>query len=81
MKVCLIKNLSIYFSAKNKGIDGVDRPHQGVGPETADENDRRVHAYYQWVPFVLFLQVRRVLSRAANELSAKFSQSQRRPPS
>ena len=75
MKVCLFKSLkSIYFSAKNKGIDGVDRPHQGVGPETADENDRRVHAYYQWVPFVLFLQVRRVLSRAANEPSAKFSQ-------
>ena len=34
----------------------MDRPHQGVGPETADENDRRVHAYYQWVPFVLFFQ-------------------------
>jgi len=42
--------------SKNKGIDGVDRPHQGVGPETEDENDRRIHAYYQWVPFMLFLQ-------------------------
>jgi len=42
--------------SKNKGIDGVDRPHQGVGPETGDEDDRKVHAYYQWVPFMLFLQ-------------------------
>jgi len=42
--------------SQNKGVDGVNRPHQGVGPETEDENDRKVHAYYQWVPFMLFLQ-------------------------
>merc|ERR1712002_1432974 len=42
--------------SKNKGIQGIDHPHQGVGPETNDEGDRVVHAYYQWVPFVLFLQ-------------------------
>ena len=28
--------------------------HPGLGPETGEET---VHAYYQWVPFVLFLQV------------------------
>jgi len=42
--------------SQNKGIDGIDRPHQGIGPETGDEEDRKVHAYYQWVPFMLFLQ-------------------------
>jgi len=42
--------------SKDKGIDGKDRAHQGVGPETGDEGDVRHHAYYQWVPFMLFLQ-------------------------
>jgi len=42
--------------SKNKGIQGQDFPHQGVGPETNDDGDRVVHAYYQWVPFMLFLQ-------------------------
>ena len=32
-------------------------PYPGVGTE--EKNDEKVyHAYYQWVPFVLFLQVR-----------------------
>ena len=44
------------ISAKNTGVDGVNRPHQGVGPETDEEGDKKVHAYYQWVPFMLFLQ-------------------------
>jgi len=42
--------------SKNKGTQGEDFPHQGVGPETDDDGDRVVHAYYQWVPFMLFLQ-------------------------
>lgn len=42
--------------SQNKGIQGQDFPHQGVGPETDDDGDRVVHAYYQWVPFMLFLQ-------------------------
>merc|ERR1719508_634347 len=42
--------------SKNKGVMGQDFPHQGIGPETDDEGDRVVHAYYQWVPFMLFLQ-------------------------
>jgi len=44
--------------SKNKGIQGQHFPHQGVGPETPgdDGEDKVVHAYYQWVPFMLFLQ-------------------------
>lgn len=30
-------------------------PHPGIGPSREDEEIIR-HAYYQWVPFVLFLQ-------------------------
>lgn len=30
-------------------------PHPGIGPVT-DEDPIRHHAYYQWVPFVLFAQ-------------------------
>ncbi|XP_067000707.1 innexin inx3 [Anabrus simplex] len=31
--------------------------HPGVGPvDREDEESKRYHAYYQWVPFVLFLQ-------------------------
>ena len=29
--------------------------HPGVGPEAAG-HERRIHSYYQWVPFLLFLQ-------------------------
>lgn len=38
---------------------GVDVPHPGVGPPVRGrgvEEEITVHAYYQWVPFVLFLQ-------------------------
>ena len=28
----------------------------GIGPHNQKEDERRYHAYYQWVPFVLFLQ-------------------------
>merc|ERR1712012_1397119 len=34
-------------------IPGSGGAHPGLGPETGEET---VHAYYQWVPFVLFLQ-------------------------
>lgn len=35
------------------GPAGAKGAHQGLGTETGEET---VHAYYQWVPFVLFLQ-------------------------
>jgi hypothetical protein len=31
-------------------------PHPGVGPYVENEDNVKRHAYYQWVPFVLFLQ-------------------------
>jgi len=34
---------------------GVDVVHPGVGPHD-QEQDTKYHAYYQWVPFVLFFQ-------------------------
>ena len=39
-------------------VPGTGGAHPGLGPETGEET---VHAYYQWVPFVLFLQVRPTL--------------------
>lgn len=30
--------------------------YPGVGPEYGGRQDKRVHSYYQWVPFVLFFQ-------------------------
>jgi len=41
------------------GVKGKDFAYPGVGPETYEtdeEGDRVFHAYYQWVPFVLYLQ-------------------------
>lgn len=35
------------------GGGGANGQHPGLGPETGE---KKVHAYYQWVPFVLFLQ-------------------------
>jgi hypothetical protein len=57
--------LSIYFP----GRKGVDFPHPGVGPypssrpdpwlvKVTDEGDEIRHAWYQWVVFVLFFQVK-----------------------
>jgi hypothetical protein len=57
--------LSIYF----QGRKGVDFPHPGVGPypssrpdpwlvKVTDEGDEIRHAWYQWVVFVLFFQVK-----------------------
>lgn len=31
-------------------------PHPGVGPLLIGEDQVKHHAYYQWVPFILFLQ-------------------------
>jgi len=38
----------------NTGKNGQHRAYPGVGPDTGEE--RRVHSYYQWVPFLLFFQ-------------------------
>ncbi|XP_059083716.1 innexin inx3-like isoform X2 [Tigriopus californicus] len=45
------------FSVPSKpgGVHGEDYAYQGVEP-LGDPNDRVIHAYYQWVPFVLFFQ-------------------------
>lgn len=37
-------------------VTGTSVVHPGIGPHT-NEDDKVYHAYYQWVPFVLFLQV------------------------
>ena len=41
------------------GDIGRDIASPGVGPYNYDkkQDDITIHAYYQWVPFVLFLQV------------------------
>lgn len=41
---------------KGGGKQGSDFAYQGVEPYVEGESDRTIHAYYQWVPFVLFLQ-------------------------
>ena len=33
-----------------------NNPHPGVG-QAFEHDEKTYHAYYQWVPFVLFLQV------------------------
>ena len=45
------------FSA-GYGERGVDFAYEGVGPPKFKEGvaEKTFHAYYQWVPFVLFLQ-------------------------
>ncbi|KAK2722956.1 innexin inx3-like [Artemia franciscana] len=37
-------------------LAGVDNAHPGVGPVNPDNDDLVRHAYYQWVPFMLFFQ-------------------------
>lgn len=46
-------------------VPGTGGAHPGLGPETGEET---VHAYYQWVPFVLFLQVRPTLKPSKSSL-------------
>lgn len=36
-------------------VNSGDIPHPGIGPST-QEDETVHHAYYQWVPFVLFFQ-------------------------
>jgi len=45
------------FSVPSQGgeIHGQDNAYQGVKPHK-DGDERVIHAYYQWVPFVLFFQ-------------------------
>ncbi len=44
-----------YILADPAGIKGEDFAYQGVAPVQRGE-EVTYHAYYQWVPFVLFLQ-------------------------
>lgn len=46
------------FSVPARGgqVHGRDNAYQGVEPYAEGVNERKIHAYYQWVPFVLFLQ-------------------------
>ena len=37
---------------------GNEYAYAGVEPYIEGKSERTLHAYYQWVPFVLFLQVR-----------------------
>uniref|UniRef100_A0A0K2UID2 Innexin n=1 Tax=Lepeophtheirus salmonis TaxID=72036 RepID=A0A0K2UID2_LEPSM len=39
----------------DKGVNGKDIPHRGIGPESSKE-PYRYHKYYQWVCFTLFFQ-------------------------
>lgn len=45
-------------SSKQPGGKVVEYPqaYQGVGPAYEGQGERRIHSYYQWVPFVLFFQ-------------------------
>ena len=46
--------------AKNMMGKGTEYAHAGVEPYIPSgphQSEKTVHAYYQWVPFVLFLQV------------------------
>ena len=49
--------LSFFFSA-GYGERGVDFAYEGVAPPKFKDGytPKTLHAYYQWVPFVLFLQ-------------------------
>lgn len=38
------------------GINPKLMAHPGVGPPETSETEKKYHAYYQWVPFMLFFQ-------------------------
>ena len=44
------------FAGRNAAGKGNEYAYQGVQPWIEGESEVRKHAYYQWVPFVLFLQ-------------------------
>ena len=49
--------LLFIFSGRNAAGKGVNYAYQGVQPANGLDEDNYIrHAYYQWVPFVLFLQ-------------------------
>ena len=52
------------------GEQGVDVPHPGVAPDTG-EAGHVYHRYYQWVCYVLFLQVRMYSDSQFHEPSIK----------
>jgi hypothetical protein len=47
--------MSTFILPRHLPAAGSERLHPGVGPEKPGE-EREYQAYYQWVPFVLFLQ-------------------------
>lgn len=52
---CFIMGTFTIDRLHNATIKGVDVPYPGVGQRIGDESIT-FHSYYQWVPFVLFLQ-------------------------
>jgi len=46
--------MSTFSVPDSKGVHGEDFAYPGVEPPSPDEEERTYHAYYQWVPFVLF---------------------------
>ena len=44
------------LSGRNAAGKGNEYAYQGVQPWIEGESEVKKHAYYQWVPFVLFLQ-------------------------
>ncbi len=49
--------MSTFSVPGESGVKGEDSAYPGVMPPNVNEDGERVyHAYYQWVPFVLFLQ-------------------------
>ncbi len=49
--------MNFFFVPGGKGKQGENFAYPGVEPH-AKGQERTLHAYYQWVPFVLFFQVR-----------------------
>ena len=48
---------NFFISGRNAAGKGTNYAYQGVEPSNGlPEDDYIRHAYYQWVPFVLFLQ-------------------------
>jgi hypothetical protein len=52
---CWIQSTFTLIGTKNQQRVGQDFAHPGVGPQSSD-HEMRHHSYYQWVPWMLFLQ-------------------------
>jgi hypothetical protein len=48
--------MSTFSVAGQPGVKGDDHAYAGVKPYVEGQTETTVHAYYQWVPFVLFFQ-------------------------